>query len=198
MKVVSLKDSFSEGDDKSSTPTERWEGSSDDLSPELFETQTSSPQSEDCALEKACQFKPETEGQPSVESSGSRRVKFSVVQIREYSQTLGDNPAVFYGAPIQLSWEYEEHGTMDIDQFEAHRGERRTPMEMVLSYMHRRNTLRKVYGFSEAELKSVEKETKKIKRQRATTNTMLIIMQVETALESAGRKARRLLSRCQQ
>ena len=119
-------------------------------------------------------------------------VAFVSVHIREYSQTVGDNPSVSYGPPISLDWSYEEFEPISIDQYEDKRGRRRCLRQMILSYYHRRNVLSWQYGFSDEELKAAKKQANKIKFQRAITAAFLPAMTVEAALESAGRKAKRL------
>ncbi len=127
---------------------------------------------------------------------GSRNsVAFGTILIRSYSQTLGDNPSVSYGPPIQLDWDYEEHDPMELDQYEDNRPLRRTPRQMVLSYYHRKNVLTWKYGVTEDELKSAKKQVKREKLLRNITITALPIMHVEAALESVARKAKRVFGK---
>ena len=129
---------------------------------------------------------------------GQRRrtsgVAFKDVVIREYGQTVGDNPCVSYGPPISLDWDYEEFESVGIDEYEGSRGQRRNLRQMILSYYQRRNLLTWQYGFSEEELKLAKRQANKAKSERAVTNFLIPAMMVETALESAGRKAKRLVS----
>mmetsp|Transcript_23695 Transcript_23695/g.65776 ORF Transcript_23695/g.65776 Transcript_23695/m.65776 type:complete len:204 (+) Transcript_23695:184-795(+) len=129
-------------------------------------------------------------------SSGTgKQVNFDVVYVRSYQQTMGDNPAVSYGPPIQLDWDYEEHDGIDIHEFEMSRGHsRRTMRQMAMSYYHRKNFLSREYGFSEEELRRAKKDANRVKFLRDVTKTLLPMMKVEDAIESAGRKARRLVS----
>jgi hypothetical protein len=127
--------------------------------------------------------------------SKDNRVKFDKILIRSYSQTLGDNPSVSYGPPIQLDWDYEEHDAIDLDEYEDTHPTRRTLRQMVTSYYHRKNVLTWQYGYSEEVLKKAKKDAEKIKMKRSITLTFLPAMFIETAIESAGRKAKRLLGR---
>jgi hypothetical protein len=122
-------------------------------------------------------------------------VAFGSIIIRSYSQTLGDNPSVSYGPPIQLDWDYEEHEPLKVDDYEDNRPPRRTPRQMVLSFYHRKNILTWKYGVSEEELKSSKKQIKREKFRRNITITALPIMHVEAALESAARKAKRVFGK---
>jgi hypothetical protein len=120
-------------------------------------------------------------------------VSFGQLQVRSYDQTVGDNPSVSYGPPISLDWEYEEHDPICIDHYEDSRGKRRTLRQMILSYYHRRNILCWQYGVPEEELKKAKNDAKRTKYERSITATFLPVMKVEAALESAWRKATRLL-----
>jgi len=126
-------------------------------------------------------------------SDKSKRVSFDAVLIRSYEQTMGDNPAVSYGPPIQLDWDYEQHEGVDIDCYESERCFSRRPYRrLVLSYYQRKAVLSRK-GFSDKQLTKAKKDANKLKLQRVVTNTFLPIMKVEDALESASRKAKRLI-----
>lgn len=121
------------------------------------------------------------------------RVSFDSVRIRFYSQTVGDNPSVSYGPPISLDWDYVEQEDVAIDDYESNRPKRRNLRQMVLSYYHRKNLLSWQYGISEAELKQAKKQADRIKMKRSITKTFLPVMTFESALESAGRRAKQLV-----
>ena len=122
-------------------------------------------------------------------------VGFKEIQIREYDQTLGDNPSVSYGPPISLDWEYTEKTPVDLDDFESHRGERRSLREMQMNYYHRKNTLMWKIGHSDEELKKATKEVNKQRFQRGVTKYFLRMSKLEEAAQSAARKAKRLTTR---
>jgi hypothetical protein len=102
---------------------------------------------------------------------------------------------VTYGPPIQLDWYYEEQDTICIDLYEATRGKRRNTRQMCLNYYQRKNLLYWQYGVSEEELKKAKRDANKIKLKRSITRALLPIMPVESVLESASRKAKRLVSK---
>jgi regulator of replication initiation timing len=120
-------------------------------------------------------------------------VVFDSVKIRNYSQTIGDNPSVSYGPPIQLDWDYEDGAPVPIDEYECERRFRRRQIQaLALNYYQRCNVLTYYCGVSETEIKTAQKEAEKIIRQRNFTTMTLPFMIVEDMLESAGRKAKRL------
>jgi hypothetical protein len=120
-------------------------------------------------------------------------VSFDSIRIRFYSQTLGDNPSVSYGPPIQLDWDYEEQGDIQIDEYERNHPKRRNLKQLVMSYYHRRNLLSWQYGVSDADLKKATEEADKIKLRRNITKTLLPLMTFESALERASRRARQIV-----
>lgn len=129
--------------------------------------------------------------------SSSKRVGFDSVRIRSYQQTMRDNPAVSYGPPIQLDWEYEEHDGIDIDIFESERvfSRRRTLNQLVMNYYQRKSVLSRSYGFTDEEMSKAKKSANKTKFKRAVTNTLLPMMKVEDVIQSAGRKAKRIIGK---
>jgi hypothetical protein len=129
----------------------------------------------------------------SGDAAQQHRVSFGVVRIRSYTQTLGDNPSVSYGPPIQLDWEYEEHSSVPLDTYESNRGRRRSLKQLVLNYYHRKNILFWQYGVSEEDLKKAKKEANKIKLKRVITRSLLPIMPVESAFENASRTAKQII-----
>lgn len=118
-------------------------------------------------------------------------VGFSTIEIREYNQTIGDNPSVSYGPPISLDWEYNVLETITLEHYEAHRAPRRSLRQMCLNYYTRRNVLTFKFGYSEQEVKAASKLADKSKRERAVTKYFLPYAKVEDFVTSAGRKAKR-------
>jgi hypothetical protein len=121
-----------------------------------------------------------------------KRVKFSNICIRNYEQCIGDNPAVTYGTPISLDWAYEELIPLDLEQYEATRGRRRTLRQLMMNYYDRRNLLCNKYGYSEAELDAAEKQTNTIRRNRSLTRALLPASKVQELVYSAARKTKRI------
>ena len=69
----------------------------------------------------------------SSSSNGTKRsISFTTLEISEYPVTVGDNPAVPNGVPLQLDWEHNSESTqvLDVEQYEMYRPEQRTKSEM--------------------------------------------------------------------
>ena len=138
---------------------------------------------------------------PGIRSTGStdkpnlrRNVSFASVGIREYSQTLGDHPNVSYGPPLSLDWDYSDEIKLDFEVYEAERPPRRSARGMMQNYYQRKSILSR-YGHTEEELKRSKKLINKAKMERSVTRYFLPVQHIEDALTSAGRKARRLVSK---
>eukprot|EP00563_Minutocellus_polymorphus_P011696 CAMPEP_0181066580 /NCGR_PEP_ID=MMETSP1070-20121207/25409_1 /TAXON_ID=265543 /ORGANISM="Minutocellus polymorphus, Strain NH13" /LENGTH=289 /DNA_ID=CAMNT_0023147169 /DNA_START=21 /DNA_END=890 /DNA_ORIENTATION=+ len=123
-----------------------------------------------------------------------RNVSFASVGIREYSQTLGDHPNVSYGPPLSLDWNYSNEVTLDFETYEAERPPRRSARGMMQNYYQRRDILL-CHGHTEEELKRSKKLVEKAKMKRSVTRYFLPVRHIEDALTSAGRKARRVVSK---
>ena len=126
------------------------------------------------------------------------KVNFQNITIREYGQTIGDNPSVSHGTPVSLDWDYEENEPLDLDMYEANRGNRRTNRQMFLNHYQRRNMLVHKWGYSEEEVKQVKKETKKVKNQRETSKYIQLNLQPLTTLEEIAESAVRKFKRRQE
>jgi hypothetical protein len=75
-----------------------------------------------------------TTDRPRLSRQHHHSVAFSSVVIREYDQTIGDNPSVSYGPPISLDWEYTQLQTVTLEHYEAHRPPRRSMRQMCMNY----------------------------------------------------------------
>lgn len=98
-----------------------------------------------------------------------KSVRFSSVDIRDYSLCPGDNPSVSRGIPISLNWDYGEEQSYDITKFEHGRcGLRRTSDELKLPSLQRVQLLKKM-GYSRGEIKEQVKEVERAKEKRLST-----------------------------
>ena len=121
------------------------------------------------------------------------KIRFGSVIVREYNQVMGDHPEVKVGPPISLGWLYEERAALPLDDYEESRPKKRL---MKLTSITRKNLLLNVYGYSEEEIKSTEKEIQKIRRKREqSTHQGKAGRKIETAMQAARRRLRRTFSK---
>lgn len=132
---------------------------------------------------------------PSRSPMGRQTVSFDQVQIRYYRQTLGDNPSVSLGPPIQLDWKFDEPESCLVDDYEMNRPSclRRPRRELTLNHYHRVNLLQHFCGHSKEELKAAQKLVDRAKFKRAVSNFLLPVQTLEDAAESGLRKTKRLV-----
>jgi hypothetical protein len=140
----------------------------------------------------------------STNSNRFKQVRFSYVTIRNYDITMGDNPAVTAGPPIQLDWEYEEIPSLPVRDFEQFKLKRRgactlsfyVPISenrvLTISPDFRTGILRRA-GFSDWEISQTMRNVKKIQQQRTRTALAFPFYRVEYAMRSAGRKLQRTM-----
>jgi hypothetical protein len=122
----------------------------------------------------------------------SSKVSFQNVIIREYDLTLGDNPSVSYGPPVSLDWNYSEEKAINLELYEGNRPQRRSMRQMNINHYQRKHLLR-MYGHTEEEIKQAKRDASKVSSQRAVTRQFLMFQKVEDVLESASRKAKRII-----
>ena len=124
-----------------------------------------------------------------------RSISFSNLQVREYDLTIGDNPSVSYGPPVQLSWQYSESKAIEIEEYETEKqldrslGRRSKRVENIS--WAKREALLKRQGFSQDDIDARMKEVNKVKQGRSVTKALVVTGRTEEALESAGRKLKR-------
>ena len=124
-----------------------------------------------------------------------RTISFTNLEIREYDLTIGDNPSVSYGPPVQLSWQYSQGETRDLEDYESQkmldrsRGRRSRRVEN-MSWAKREAMLKR-QGFSQDDIQAKVKEVNKVKQGRSVTRALVVTGRTEEALESAGRKLKR-------
>ena len=76
------------------------------------------------------------------------------MEIREHALTIGDHPLCRDSLPLSLGWEHGETEVKDLNNFEKQRlPHRRIGSEMKLTYLERKNLLRRVAGMTEADMK---------------------------------------------
>ena len=122
------------------------------------------------------------ESEPKRSCNCRRRVSFGSVQTREYSRTVGDNPACRYGPPLALGWEYSDNtcAEISVDAHQLKRVWRQSVAGHVLyplSVSERRNLLKWEWQVPMEDMVAAEKEASRIQLQRHETNNMNPIVQ---------------------
>jgi len=103
------------------------------------------------------------------QSTRYRSVRFSSVDIRDYSICLGDNPSVSRGVPISLDWEYEPEHSHEINSYEHDRlDDRKDPDDLKLPSLQRVQLLKNL-GYSRGEIKEQTTEIIMVKQKRLST-----------------------------
>jgi len=131
-----------------------------------------------------------------------RKISFGSIEIREHSQTIGDNPSCSYGIPVQLDWDYEQLDDIKVEEYEANRNRRpltptRSRQEpQCLNYYQRKNLVQSK-GFSKVDINDTKKQVSKVRNQRERTKFLVTnypaLTTVEDVIESGTRKLKRTL-----
>lgn len=139
---------------------------------------------------------PSTRVRKSVGGTLHRQVSFHQVQIRRYPMIAGDNPACQMGTPVQLDWGYEELPALDLDDFEATRSQtrRRKLHHLILNYFQRNRILLGI-GYTEEEIKQLEKEVSKERFRREVTKMVVPFWKIEDCVQSVRRKVKRRMNK---
>ena len=125
--------------------------------------------------------------------TSKKSVSFGMIQVREYNRVLGDNPDVLFGPPISIGWNYTQKDALSMDEYESTKPPREGALRM--SSVTRRNLLLNVFGVPAEDIRAVEREVKKIQKQRLQTNKQGTAGRVvESAMQSAKRSLRRTFS----
>jgi len=127
-------------------------------------------------------------------SKEGRRVSFNEVEIREYSMTIGDNPAVSSGPAITLDWDYNpETDVLTIEDYENSRPERRNKYQLIRPRHLREEILKFDCGVSRAEMAQCIREIKAIKAKRRQTTNNLGFAKTEEKMESLKKVCGRVI-----
>ena len=121
-----------------------------------------------------------------------RNVSFSCLEIREYMTELGDNPSCSSGPPICLSWDPTSSVSLCFETYESNRPPRRRKEQMQLPPSARFWRLKRENGYTSRELIEATKAIQRIQKSRVKNSKNTMLVKVEEAWESAGRKAKRL------
>lgn len=94
---------------------------------------------------------PEPSQIPQKRLRQKRSVSFANLEIREYSQVLGDHPYCRSGPPISLGWDFEPAFLVEVEEYESTREPRRTRRQMRMGSERRREILMETDGVTNEE-----------------------------------------------
>ena len=124
------------------------------------------------------------EADPKRSCNRRRRVSFGSVKTREFSRTVGDNPACRDGPSLALGWEYSddtcEEISVDAHQLKLVWRQSAEGQHMCLypmSVTERRSLLHWEWSVSKEEMKTAEKEASRVRNERRETNSTSPIAQ---------------------
>ena len=99
-------------------------------------------------------------------STHKKRVSFNQIHIREYSLEMGDNPSCSRGPPLSISWDYNDVGSIDLQEFEETRPARRYHGELIIPLSVRKEILLSS-GYSPLQITNLVETVNNCKLQRA-------------------------------
>mmetsp|Transcript_20929 Transcript_20929/g.31720 ORF Transcript_20929/g.31720 Transcript_20929/m.31720 type:complete len:235 (+) Transcript_20929:1-705(+) len=135
--------------------------------------------------------------EPQAKPSHQRKhkIRFGTVLVRDYDIILGDHPCCSYGPPITIDWNYHQYEPLDVNVYEFNSGlSRKSIRKLCMNYYERIRILSEA-GFTDVDFKVVMREINRAKVNRNITRKVLAhypVLKVETAVESAHRKFKRL------
>ena len=119
------------------------------------------------------------------------RVSFTDVQVREYPVCLGDNPGGYIGVPLTLEWDHQSEASLNLEDYETSRPERRQSDQLRIPSFVREEMLRHC-GYSRVDIQRGVKEANIARQRRRRTNETA---QLHKAQEWASALVRSLRNR---
>lgn len=124
-------------------------------------------------------------------------VSFDQVFVRKYFMDMGDHPNVAVGAPLSISWDYEQIRPQNIDIYELERrcDRPRRPREFLILDQSKRHDILLRLGYSEQEIEEAAQAAAKTKRKRQISWWFSHVQLFEELICSVRRKVTRLVRR---
>ncbi|GMI00135.1 hypothetical protein TrST_g4286 [Triparma strigata] len=120
----------------------------------------------------------------------NRSVSFTSLQIRHHLMTLSESPCPYSGPAVGLG-EFLNEENVSLNTYELSKPRKRLMYEMKLTEAERRHIVSGA-GVEIDEVKSSDKEARRIRNQRSVTNAKgAVVQKLEEGMESLGRKIRR-------
>mmetsp|Transcript_13687 Transcript_13687/g.20839 ORF Transcript_13687/g.20839 Transcript_13687/m.20839 type:complete len:187 (-) Transcript_13687:65-625(-) len=138
---------------------------------------------------------PEKNLSHSREGKKEKSISFGEIQVRRYSQTLGDHPCTSRGPPISLDWQYNQEEPISVDEYESKIGASKTKRKSpkILSDSYRRSVLSQKYGFGQDEIKAAIKERIRTFHQRTQSAKVTPSMKLEKKLKYVRLNTKKIL-----
>lgn len=127
-------------------------------------------------------------------SSRAKKVRFDLVEIRNYERIASDNPCCSSGPPIGIGWNHGDTYRESIDNYENNRGCRRQNLEIVLSRSEREALLLEWA----IDMKTIAASTRaamktKFQRKQTVINSRKA-SKLEEVIETTSRKLKHLFA----
>jgi len=102
-------------------------------------------------------------------------VQFTQITVRKYPIILGENPGCSCGPSLSIGWEYHEHPSLSVDDFESLRARFRDSNNLVLPRATRELLLRRM-GYSAADIaEAVRRDNQTRAQRRQTISNMTMV-----------------------
>jgi hypothetical protein len=121
-------------------------------------------------------------------------VSFHTISVREFGIELGDNPAVTAGPPLTIGWDYEDVGTVGVEDYEESRGTRRFKEEMQIPPKRREAILLQETDNTPQQIAAVMTSVRRSRSQRQHTVALMDFEHWHELFETIGRRFRRFRS----
>ena len=117
-----------------------------------------------------------------------KSVSFNQIHVRQYVLDLGDNPSCSKGPPLAMSWNYDDIGSVDLEEFEKNRPTRRHSENLIMPLATRLSILSDI-GYSPLQIMKAIDDVKTCQQQRMKSAKALST-KFDVLLEKANKKMR--------
>lgn len=118
-----------------------------------------------------------------------RSVSFGPIHVRQYERIVGDHPETKVGVPLGIGWAYnEDEDHPDGISIERYEADRIRKGKVRMSSITRKNMMLHVFGLPEEEIKTAEKRSAKLRKQKekATGATQSTLKKFGKKIKKSG------------
>mmetsp|Transcript_18666 Transcript_18666/g.26292 ORF Transcript_18666/g.26292 Transcript_18666/m.26292 type:complete len:792 (-) Transcript_18666:551-2926(-) len=125
------------------------------------------------------------------------KVRFNLIEIREYERILGDNPSCSSGPSVSIGWNYEKASLkrIPVDDYEYYRITRGSADEELVLTRQERVQILMDLGYTRAEIADAIRQNIRTKNKRRQTVNNLAVMKFEEFVEVAGKKLSKIFTK---